>query len=88
MYPLSRASTSCRILIVNPEMGFRERPGRRSQECELLIGSGTRMALEDAITLSRAFAMTGDVRAAFQTFEDLRRPSMERLLDIARQSAT
>jgi len=52
------------------------------------IGSGTRMALEDAITLSRAFAMTGDVRAAFQTFEDLRRPGMERLLDIARQSAT
>jgi len=52
------------------------------------IGSGTRMALEDAITLARAFAMTRDVRAAFQTFEDIRRPGMERLLAIARQSYT
>ncbi len=52
------------------------------------IGSGTRMALEDAITLARAFAITGDVRAAFQTFEDIRRPDMERLLAIARQSYT
>ena len=52
------------------------------------IGSGTRMALEDAITLARAFVITGDVRAAFQTFEDIRRPGMERLLDIARQSYT
>ncbi|HEX6554954.1 MAG TPA: FAD-dependent monooxygenase [Ktedonobacteraceae bacterium] len=52
------------------------------------IGSGTRMALEDAITLARAFAITRDVRTAFQTFEDIRRPGMERLLDIARQSST
>jgi anthraniloyl-CoA monooxygenase len=52
------------------------------------IGSGTRMALEDAITLSRAFAATDDVRAALQTFEDLRRPGMEKLLHIARQSYT
>jgi anthraniloyl-CoA monooxygenase len=52
------------------------------------IGSGTRMALEDAITLARAFGMTGDVRAAFQTFEDIRRPGMEHLLNIARQSYT
>jgi len=50
------------------------------------FGSGTRMALEDAITLARAFALTRDVRAAFQTFEDIRKPGMERLLDIARQS--
>jgi anthraniloyl-CoA monooxygenase len=50
------------------------------------IGSGTRMALEDAITLAKAFAMTEDVRAAFQIFEDIRRPGMEKLLDIARQS--
>jgi anthraniloyl-CoA monooxygenase len=52
------------------------------------IGSGTRMALEDAITLARAFALTGDVRSVFQSFEDIRRPGMERLLDIARQSYT
>jgi len=52
------------------------------------IGSGTRMALEDAIALSKAFARTQDVRTAFQIFEDIRRPGMERLLDIARQSYT
>jgi anthraniloyl-CoA monooxygenase len=52
------------------------------------IGSGTRMALEDAITLYQAFTMTDNVPAAFQTFEDIRRPGMEKLLDIARQSYT
>ena len=52
------------------------------------IGSGTRMALEDAITLAKAFAAQADVRSALQTFEDLRRPGMEKLLDIARQSYT
>lgn len=52
------------------------------------IGSGTRMALEDAITLYKAFTTTNDVQAAFQTFENIRRPSMEKLLDIARQSYT
>ncbi len=52
------------------------------------IGSGTRMALEDAITLARAFSTTEDVATAFQRFEGLRRPGMEKLLDIARQSST
>jgi anthraniloyl-CoA monooxygenase len=52
------------------------------------IGSGTRMALEDAITLYKAFRATDNVHAAFQTFEDIRRPGMEKLLDIARQSYT
>ena len=50
------------------------------------IGSGTRMALEDAITLSKAFAAKADVRVALQTFEDLRRPGMEKVLDIAQLS--
>ncbi len=44
------------------------------------------MALEDAITLSRAFATTDDVRVALRIFEDMRRPGMEKILDIARQS--
>ena len=52
------------------------------------IGSGTRMALEDAITLSRAFATTEDIPTAFQIFERARRPAMEKLLDVARQSYT
>jgi 2-polyprenyl-6-methoxyphenol hydroxylase-like FAD-dependent oxidoreductase len=52
------------------------------------IGSGTRMALEDATILSNAFARTQHVRSAFQIFEDIRLPGMERLLDIALQSYT
>lgn len=52
------------------------------------IGSGTRMALEDAITLYKAFTSTADVPAALRTFEEIRRPGMEKLLDIARQSYT
>jgi anthraniloyl-CoA monooxygenase len=50
------------------------------------IGSGTRMALEDAITLAKAFEAKADVRSALQAFEDLRRPGMEKVLDIAQQS--
>ena len=52
------------------------------------IGSGTRMALEDAITLYKAFTSTDDVPTALHTFEEIRRPGMEKLLDIARQSYT
>lgn len=44
------------------------------------------MALEDAITLYKAFKTTDDVPTAFQIFEQIRRPGMEKLLDIARQS--
>jgi 2-polyprenyl-6-methoxyphenol hydroxylase-like FAD-dependent oxidoreductase len=50
------------------------------------IGSGTRMALEDAIALARAFAATGDVRAALGEFERARRPSVEKLLGVAARS--
>ena len=52
------------------------------------IGSGTRMALEDAITLYRAFLTTDDVPEALHTFEQIRRPTMEKLLGIAQQSYT
>ncbi|GAC1630772.1 MAG: FAD-dependent monooxygenase [Ktedonobacteraceae bacterium] len=52
------------------------------------IGSGTRMALEDAITLYKAFTTTEDVATAFRTFEQIRRPGMEKLLAIAEQSYT
>jgi 2-polyprenyl-6-methoxyphenol hydroxylase-like FAD-dependent oxidoreductase len=43
------------------------------------IGSGTRLALEDAVALNKAFAETGggaggDIAAAFARFEALRRP--------------
>jgi 2-polyprenyl-6-methoxyphenol hydroxylase-like FAD-dependent oxidoreductase len=54
------------------------------------IGSGTRTALEDAITLARALAERGATRAAVPAaladFEAARRPGAERLLDVARGS--
>ncbi|HLG77778.1 MAG TPA: FAD-dependent monooxygenase [Ktedonobacteraceae bacterium] len=52
------------------------------------IGSGTRMALEDAIALYNAFTATGDVPAALQAFEQARRPGAGKLLSIAQQSYT
>lgn len=50
------------------------------------IGSGTRMALEDAIALYRAFVSTNDVPAALATFEAERRPTADQILSIAAQS--
>jgi anthraniloyl-CoA monooxygenase len=50
------------------------------------IGSGTRMALEDAIALARACAMTDDVGAALRHFERARRPGVEKLLGVAARS--
>jgi anthraniloyl-CoA monooxygenase len=54
------------------------------------IGSGTRTALEDAITLARALTERGASRAAvpaaLAAFEAARRPGAERLLEVARGS--
>ena len=45
------------------------------------IGSGTRLALEDAIFLARAFAETGnDVLLALARFEQTRRPIVDKIL--------
>jgi anthraniloyl-CoA monooxygenase len=51
------------------------------------IGSGTRNALEDAIALFRAFETHGaDVPAALQTFEEARRPAVDKFLNVAERS--
>lgn len=52
------------------------------------IGSGTRMALEDAIALYHACVTTSDTASAFAAFEQARRPGMEKLLAVAEQSYT
>ncbi len=41
------------------------------------IGSGTKLAMEDAVALKESFAETSDVRAALQRFESVRRPVIE-----------
>jgi 2-polyprenyl-6-methoxyphenol hydroxylase-like FAD-dependent oxidoreductase len=53
------------------------------------IGSGTRLAMEDAIALDKALAASaGDIPAALQSFETARRPILEKLVAGANGSAT
>lgn len=52
------------------------------------IGSGTRLAFEDAITLNRAFAEAGeDVPRALAAFERERRPIVEKIVAAANASS-
>ena len=41
------------------------------------IGSGTKLAMEDAIALQESFAEASDVASALKRFEDIRRPVIE-----------
>jgi len=50
------------------------------------IGSGTRMALEDAIALAGAVRQTSSVPAALEAFEAARRPGVDKDLAVAGQS--
>jgi len=52
------------------------------------IGSGTRLAMEDAIALERALAHSESVGAALVTYEAARRPTLEKLVSGANGSAT
>lgn len=52
------------------------------------IGSGTRLAMDDAIALARAFEVAGeDVAAALAEFERQRRPVVEKLVAAANRSS-
>jgi 2-polyprenyl-6-methoxyphenol hydroxylase-like FAD-dependent oxidoreductase len=52
------------------------------------IGSGTRLAMEDAIALDRALAAQGDdIAAALPAFEAARRPIVEKIVTGAMASA-
>ena len=50
------------------------------------IGSGTRMALEDAIALAQAFTAHQEVGKALREFERVRRPTVEKFLQVAAHS--
>lgn len=53
------------------------------------IGSGTRIAMEDAIDLAEALRTShGDVPAALDSFERVRKPSKQKLVDAAEKSFT
>ncbi len=52
------------------------------------IGSGTRLAIEDALALTKALeAVPGDLPAALVRYEALRRPIVEKLVAASKQSA-
>jgi len=51
------------------------------------IGSGTRLAIEDAIALSKALEAEGDVATALKRYERERKPIVRKLVTAARTSA-
>jgi len=51
------------------------------------IGSGTRLAMEDAIALNKALGEHADVQAALRAFESARRPIVDKLVAAADSSA-
>ena len=50
------------------------------------VGSGTKMAMEDAVALAAALAAHDDVPAALAAYEESARPSVEKIQDSARPS--
>ena len=52
------------------------------------IGSGTRLAMEDAIALDKALAAGANIPAALRSFEAARQPILEKLVSGANGSAT
>ncbi|MCC8939365.1 FAD-dependent monooxygenase [Bradyrhizobium sp. Arg68] len=51
------------------------------------IGSGTRLAIEDAIALTKALEAEGDIAAALVRYESERKPIVKKLVTAARTSA-
>ena len=52
------------------------------------IGSGTRLAIEDAIALTRALETESDITAALARYQAERKPIVQKLVTAARTSAT
>ncbi|GAA3546150.1 hypothetical protein GCM10022222_32260 [Amycolatopsis ultiminotia] len=60
--------------------------GDSAHTAHFSIGSGTKLAMEDAIALVEALGEAGDLGAAFAQYEQVRRPAVERLQGLARRS--
>lgn len=60
--------------------------GDAAHTAHFSIGSGTKLAMEDAIALVAALDEEPDAAAAFARYEALRRPAVERLQELARRS--
>jgi anthraniloyl-CoA monooxygenase len=62
--------------------------GDAAHTAHYTVGSGTRMAMEDAIALAQALAGEASVAAAFESYERERRPAVEHLQWRAQRSQT
>lgn len=60
--------------------------GDAAHTAHFSIGSGTKLAMEDAIALVEALRETPEAGAAFARYEKVRRPAVERLQELARRS--
>ncbi|MGD9525857.1 FAD-dependent monooxygenase [Pseudonocardia sp.] len=60
--------------------------GDAAHTAHFSIGSGTKLAMEDAIGLVEALGAEADLSAAAARYEALRRPAVERLQELARRS--
>ncbi|MFC4948772.1 FAD-dependent monooxygenase [Pseudonocardia sp. GCM10023141] len=60
--------------------------GDAAHTAHFSIGSGTKLAMEDAIGLVEALGQEPDPAAAFARYEAVRRPAVERLQELARRS--
>ncbi|GAC1443656.1 MAG: bifunctional salicylyl-CoA 5-hydroxylase/oxidoreductase [Chloroflexota bacterium] len=61
--------------------------GDAAHTAHFSIGSGTKMAMEDAIALARAVEQHSNLAAALLAYEELRQPTVERTQDAARESS-
>lgn len=60
--------------------------GDAAHTAHFSMGSGTKMALEDALALDDAFATAGDVEAALASYEAVRRPEVRKVQQASRPS--
>jgi len=60
--------------------------GDAAHSAHYSIGSGTKLALEDAIELARCFGQHGDVRAALATYQEVRAVEVLKIQSAARNS--
>ena len=61
--------------------------GDAAHTAHFSIGSGTRLAMEDAIALAKAIGEHDDLRAALTAYEEARQPVARKIVDAANTSA-
>jgi len=86
---LSNRSTWRRFPVIRNASFFSGRTvliGDALRTVHFSIGSGTRLAMEDAIALAKALRATGDIDEALQRFQAEREPPMKKIWDAANVS--